>query len=259
MGSPQSIGPLSDCNQDQRYITIGEKDFIMETYPRFVRSVELSVSDQPHPYHEENSDIALKAWEEEVAKKPSLFNGLVMLDSAMNYQDDILEGTSHLVPYSTFLHWLQNPEGEGSHLFALGLIISKEGLPIVGRMADHTFNAGKCYSPSGSLDADDIVDGKIDLLANVERELGEETGLDLANAEIEAGFHMFKTNRNSIAVARCKFDLTAPEICAQINAFIASDPDAELSAVFAIEGKQNYDDNMSEYMVEILDWHFDQM
>ena len=259
MGSPQSIGPLSDCNQDQRYITIGEKDIIMETYPRFVRSVELSVSDQPHPYHEENSDIALKAWEEEVAKKPSLFNGMVMLDSAMNYQDDILEGTSHLVPYSTFLHWLQNPVGEGSHLFALGLIISKEGLPIVGRMADHTYHSGKCYAPSGSLDADDIKDGKVSLLANIEREIGEETGLDLSNAEIESGFHMFQTGRNFTAVARCKIDLTVRELCAQINAFIAHDPNAVLSAVFAIESKQTYGNNVSDYMVEILDWHFDQM
>ena len=96
-------------------------------------------------------------------------------------------------------------------------------------------------------------------IASFLKQVGDTVSKDETIAEIETGFHMFKTNRNSIAVTRCKFDLTAQEICAQINAFIASDPGAELSAVFAIEGKQNYGDNMSEYMVEILDWHFDQM
>lgn len=229
-----------------------------ETYPRFVQRVELKVSDQPHPYHVKNSNVALEAWQDEIARKPSLFNGMVLLESAMTYHEGQLYGTSHLIPYSTFLHWLQNAKGEGSHLFALGLIISNDGFPIVGMMSEQTYNAGKCYAPSGSLDKDDIIDGRVDLLANVARELGEETGLDLTKADIEPGFHMFKTQRNSIAVTRCHFDLSASELCAQINSFIVKDSDAELSNVFAIEQKHQYGDAITDYMIEILDWHFDQ-
>ena len=228
-----------------------------ETYPRFVQTVELNVSDQPHPYHVKKSDDALIAWQDEVALKPSLFNGLVLLESAMSYEGDRLQGISHLIPYSTFLHWLKNPKSEGSHLFALGLIISNDGFPIVGMMAEQTYNAGKCYAPSGSLDKDDIIDGKVDLLANVARELGEETGLDLSEAEIEPGFHMFKTNRNSITVTRCRFNLSASELCTQINRFLAKDSNPELSHVFAVEQKHEYGDAITDYMIEILDWHFD--
>ncbi len=228
-----------------------------ETLPIYVQSVELSVTDQPHPYHVKNADIALEAWQGEVVKKPSLFNGLVFLERELNFTDKRLLGISHLLPYSTFLHWLKNKDGEGEHLFALGLIVSKEGFPLLGRMAAHTYNGGKCYAPSGSLDADDIEDGKINLLANIKRELGEETGVDLSQSAIQDGFHVFRHGRNTIAVTRCKFDLTAAELCRQINGFIQSDPDAELSEVFAVKEKQNYADNLAEYMIEILNWHFD--
>lgn len=228
-----------------------------ETYPRFVHTIELNVSDQPHPYHVKKSHDALESWQDEIARKPSLFNGLVLLESAMSIEGKRLKGICHLVPYSTFLHWLQNIEGEGSHLFALGLIVSNDGFPIVGMMAEHTYNAGKCYAPSGSLDKDDIINGKVDLLANVARELGEETGLNLSNAEIEPGFHIFKTNRNMIAVTRCRFNLSASELCTQINSFIAKDNHPELSHVFAIERKHEYGDAITDYMIEILDWHFD--
>lgn len=228
-----------------------------ETYPIFVQTIALNVSDHPHPYHVDNSGLALKAWQDEIAKKPSLFNGDVMLESNLNYTKGGLQGTSHLVPYSTFLHWLQNSKGAGSHLFAIGLIISKDGLPILGEMADHTFNAGKCYAPSGSLDADDINGGEIDLLANVKRELGEETGLDLSGALIEPGFHIFRHKRKWIVVIRCQFEVMAKDLCSQINNFIANDEDAELSHVFAIDRKHHYDDAIADYMIDILDWHFD--
>lgn len=228
-----------------------------ETFPIFVQSVELSVTDEPHPYHVQNAEIALEAWQDEVAKKPLLFNGLVFLERELNFTGDRLAGISHLLPYSTLLHWLQNNEGEGDHLFALGLIISKEGFPLLGRMAEYTFNGGKCYAPSGSLDADDIENGKINLLANIERELGEETGLDLSKADIENGFHVFRHGRKTIPVTRCKFDLSAADLCKQINSFIGNDPEAELSEVFAVEEKQHYAENLAEYMIEILNWHFD--
>ena len=228
-----------------------------ETNPIFVQSVELNVTDLPHPYHVKNADIALEAWQDEVARKPFLFNGLVFLDHSLTYQDDRLTGTSHLVLYSTFLQWLQNENGEGDHLFAVGLIVSKEGFPILGEMAAHTFNAGKCYAPSGSLDADDIEGDTINLLANITRELSEETGINLSNADIQQGFYMFCHGRKTIAVTRCNFDLTAEALCKQINEFIAKDPEAELAKVFAVESKTHYPETLADYMVGILNWHFE--
>ena len=228
-----------------------------ETLPIYVQSVELNVSDQPHPYHAENSELALTAWEDEIARKPSMFNGMVLLERELNYENDRLIGTSHIVPYSTFLHWVQNEDGEGDHIFALGLIISKEGWPILGQMAGHTFNAGKCYAPSGSLDTDDIHDGKVDLLANIKRELGEETDIDLSNAEIQSGFQIFRHGRKTIAVTRCLFDMTAEELCQKINDYIANDSDAELSKVFVIKDQHQYPENLTGYMNAVLDWHFD--
>lgn len=257
MGSPQSIRSLSDRDKVEHNLETAIESFMVFTSPTFVHSVELNVSDQPHPYHVENSELALAAWQDEIARKPSMFNGMVLLERELNYEDNRLIGTSHIVPYSTFLHWVQNENGEGDHLFALGLIISKEGWPIQGQMADHTFNAGKCYAPSGSLDTDDIQNGKVDLFANIKRELGEETDIDLSKAEMQPGFQIFRHGRKTIAVNRCLFDLPAEDLCKQINDFIASDLDAELSKVFVIKDQDQYPENLTGYMNAILDWHFD--
>lgn len=225
---------------------------------KIVNSVELEVCDQPHPYHLANDEIAMVAWQKEVEKVPSLFNGNVTLESDFQYVDGKLKGKSYFVPYSTFLHWLQNENAEGNHLFAIGLIISSDGLPILGRMAENTYNAGKTYAPSGSLDEDDVKGGMIDINGNMARELHEETQLSLSDAVVESNFHIFSHGRKTTAVKRCVFDKTAVELCDSINEFIARDNDAELSEVFAIKNKGEYDADMASYMAQILNWYFDQ-
>jgi len=224
-------------------------------YP--VEQVELIVSDAPHPYHVANYKEALDNWSKEVERKPELFNGDILLQHNIVIEDNVLRASCHVAPYSTLLHWLRGSRDDLIHLFAIGLIVSGDGLPIMGRMAPHTYNAGHVYAPSGSLDRGDILNSKIDLDRNIARELMEETALDCEQANKEHQFQVFVDKNVVIAAKRYYFDETAELLCAGINQFIADDPDAELSEVFAIGENGAYDDRMPSYMPLVLDWHFD--
>lgn len=221
-----------------------------------VDRIELAVTDEPHPYHVACNDDALANWQSEVKRKPELFNGDIILQDNITVDGRVLTASCHAAPYSTLLHWLRSSRSRLVHLFGLGLIVSSDDLPIVGRMATHTYNSGKIYAPSGSLDRGDIVDDRVELDRNIERELKEETDLDCQTAFMETQFQIFVDKGVVIAAKRCRFDKSAEDLCKEINEFVKNDPEAELSEVFAVGANDSYDDDMPSYMHPVLDWHF---
>ena len=178
-----------------------------------VDHVELTYSPDPHEYHKLHAEQGLAEWGAVITEKPSMFNGNVLLEAGLHRDGNTLRGVSHSIPFSSFIHWIKNNGQEGYHLFAMGLIISGDGFPILGRMADHTFNAGKIYGPSGSLDEDDILNGQIDLNANIIREIGEETGLGIETKSLSGPFDIFVFDRKVVAVKRIVFTESADVLC----------------------------------------------
>ena len=219
--------------------------------------VELTYSPDPYEYHKLYAEQGLAEWGDVIAQKPSMFNGNVLLEAGLHRDGNTLRGVSHSIPFSSFIHWIKNDGQEGYHLFAMGLMISGDGFPILGRMADHTFNAGKVYGPAGSLDEDDIVNGRVDLHANIIREISEETGLEIETKSLSGPFDIFVFDRKIVAVKRIVFTQKSDVLCQTINDFIQSDKDAELSEVFAIREPGRYEHKMALHMPKILNWFFD--
>ena len=83
------------------------------------------------------------------------------------------------------------------HVFAMALPVGSDGGVLAGRMAAHTANAGCVYCASGAFDRDDIIDGRFDADANMAREVAEETGLDLRDAEAATGYRVLVMERTS--------------------------------------------------------------
>lgn len=161
------------------------------------------------------------------------------------------------MPFSTFMWWRKQADRSGGfHLFGYPVIASSDGALVAIRMGAHTANPGQVYFAAGSLDEHDIVDGFSDIAANMRREVGEETGLDLDLATTDGGYYGVHQNSTITLFRIFRFTLTADEIVAAIERHMLDDEDQEIAGAVVI---RSADPTVQPYhgsMVTILDWYF---
>ena len=149
-----------------------------------VADVDVRLSREPLALDLTHRDQIARNWEAEIAANPALFDGEVVLMSALAYRDGALVGQCHATRYATFLYWRRH---RGSlafeHCYAHAMLVSANGALIAARMADHTVNAGKVYFAAGSFEPEDFRQGRADLEYNMAREVREETGLDISGVK----------------------------------------------------------------------------
>ena len=151
--------------------TLADAGFPSEGKVFELSSFHLRVLEGSHPWVLENEAAIERNWRQEVAANPHLFNGRMVFQRALSFQDGHIEGSAHMAPFASFLYWRRTGRGKGGyHLFAVPMIVSADGAVMAIRMADTTANPGRVYSPAGSLDADDVKDGLCDLDGNMRRE-----------------------------------------------------------------------------------------
>lgn len=222
-----------------------------------VKEVRLRVLDGAHPFHLENREAAESNWRSEIAANPALFDGRMVFQYRLSLREEVVAGEGYVVPYSTYLWWRRQPTGEGGyHVFCLPVIASADGAVIAVRMADHTANAGQVYCAAGSLDPSDIVDGHCDLAGNMAREVREETGLDLAQAETDGRFFASYARRRLTIVRLYRFDLAAAEILKRITAHMEVDEEKEIAGAVAIRSADPAAHPYNPAMLPVLDWFF---
>lgn len=222
-----------------------------------VFSDRLTVLDGPHPWVTENQ-LAIEAnWEREVAANPSLFNGLMVFQRELSFDGGHIEGRGHMVPFAAFLHWRRSGrDAGGHHLFAMPVILSADGAVIAIRMAETTANPGRVYSPAGSLDASDVIDGTCDLHGNMCRETMEETGLDLNDMTAVTGLRAVHV-ANSVAAFRVfRSPRSEAMLRADVTNHIAADPRPEISELIGIRSPAPAAHDYSPAMLPVLDWIF---
>jgi 8-oxo-dGTP pyrophosphatase MutT (NUDIX family) len=222
-----------------------------------VRSVTLRVNKGAHPWYLANTGPIAANWQAEVAANPKLYDGQMVFQHRLSFSAGHIAGEAHMVPFSTFLHWRRNDrESGGFHLFAMPLMLSTDGALIAIRMAEGTANPGRVYCAAGSMDAHDVVDGACDLDSNMRREVREETGLDLDDAEADPVYYATH-GLNTVTIFRIfRFPLTEEELLARIAAHVAADPDPEISAAVAIRSADPDAHDYAFFMLPILDWLF---
>ena len=191
--------------------------------------------------HEADHRPAIDAnWRACIEANPSLFNGPTVLGTQWVADENRLTIACRGTDYATLIHWLatpgaQTPIGAGRsggavHFFANAVMTGSDGRVVMGRMAGQTYNAGKVYMPSGSFDPDDFVDGQADFSANMQREVAEETGIDLGMAA--AGEWSAVAGRGLIAVFRpYRFAVAAAELADQARDWLSTEGDGELAEI----------------------------
>ncbi|MDQ0135477.1 8-oxo-dGTP pyrophosphatase MutT (NUDIX family) [Neorhizobium galegae] len=222
-----------------------------------VEAFDLSVLPGAHPIYVAHRDEIEENWAREVAANPHLFNGQMVLQNRLSFRDGVIIGEAHVIPYSTLLWWRRQPDPAGAfHLFGFAVPVSSDGAIIAVRMSERTANPGQVYCAAGSLDLLDIVDGKLDLEANMHREVREETGLDLAEAKADRQLFASYGGHRVVGFRFYRFDLTAQEMLARIADHMVHDEEKEIAGAVAIHSADRGAHPYSPLMFPILDLFF---
>lgn len=188
-------------------------------------------------------------WAACVAANPHLWNGRVLGTIApgeaggITLDGGVLSGEAVEGDFASFLAWRDwgFPEIGIRNLFGSALVMSSDGALILGVMGATTANAGKIYPPGGSLEPGDVnVDGKVDVIASIERELREETGLDAAEATMEGMLAAFDGPRVSIGRV-LRFPLKADDLVSSVMAELDRQQERELERVVAFRNAGELD------------------
>lgn len=223
-----------------------------------IMSFDVRLVDEPHPFELANRDAIAANWAREIAANPALFNGTMVLLSQLIWRDGHLTGRCHAVNYATMLFWRRNKGVAGiEHFFAFPALVARDNALVAIRMGKHTANPGMIYFAAGSFEPDDFVDGRVDAIGNMTREVREETGLDISDVRTDAQFHLYSINHATVLFRRYWLDEEAAEIAGRIERFVVGEAEPEIEGPVVIRSASDDHDGMSVHMRAIVKWHFD--
>ncbi|MDX8522555.1 hypothetical protein [Mesorhizobium dulcispinae] len=222
-----------------------------------VDAVDVRLDPSPHPFERDNQPAIAENWQREMAAKPALYDGTVVLLSALAYRDSRLIGRCHAVRYSTFMLWRKNRELSGAeHAYAHAVLVAGDNALVAIRMGSHTVNAGRVYFAAGSFEPIDFRDGLVDVDFNMIREVGEETGIDLSTAQRGRRYHALSTPSGTVIFRRYHVAEPAEEIARRISAFVAAESEPEIDGPVVIRNAADLPDGLMGHMKPLIEWHF---
>jgi 8-oxo-dGTP pyrophosphatase MutT (NUDIX family) len=200
-------------------------------------------------------------WQKRLRTNPHLYNGNVLL-AADVIRDATpagvrLGGTCFVVEYKTFLAWRAfGQPGDTRNLFALAALRSADGAYLLGEMAAWTSNAGQIYSPGGTPDLHDIIDGVLDLEGSVRRELAEETGLSTQDVSPTPGWTIIERGGLICCMKELRSQLTAAELVARAADFFAREEKPELTRLVPVFSPADITTHIPDFMQAYLSHAF---
>lgn len=225
-----------------------------------IDSADVRVLPGPLPYTEQNSEAIALNWERERAANPTLFDGEFYLAPQAELTGGVFQAGFKRTSFATLMHWRHDESQERPwHIFGVGVIVSREGYLIAGRMSAQNAGAGRVYFPAGSIDDNDIVDQCVDYDANRRREVQEETGLDIQDARAEQKINLVTGNRSIALFRRYYFDAPSKELVSRIEQHMSSEVEPELSEIIPVNAAGAMGDATPSYVRAFADWHFNNL
>jgi 8-oxo-dGTP pyrophosphatase MutT (NUDIX family) len=224
-----------------------------------VDEIDVRLDPAPHPFERQNLGEIDENWRHETAINPHIFDGKVALLSELSYRDRRLAGRCHIVRYATFMYWRRDRLAENAgHAFAHAMFVSSDGALVAIRMGAHTVNAGRVYFAAGSFELEDFRDGQVDVAYNMRREVLEEIGIDLDDAETEPGrrHYLLSTANGTVIFRRYRARLTANQLINRINGFLATQEHPEVAGPVVIHSANDLPDKLAPHMRPLVEWHF---
>lgn len=223
-----------------------------------LKSARIQIESSPLNYALEHEAAIITNWATDKAANPALFDGPFFMAEQAGVVGGAFNASYSRTRFATMMHWKKSASSTKPwHIFAVGVIVSGDNKLIAGRMAASTSAAGRVYFPAGSFDDGDVIGDTIDIDGNMQREVKEETGVDLAQAgSFDDQIHLVTANRSIALFRRYYFDIAADELLRKIRDHIASEIDSELDDVTAISVAGEMGDATPLTFRAFGDWHF---
>ena len=201
-----------------------------------VASLDLTVEPWVWPFARDDQTAIARHFAAEQARKPTLYNGKVLLMREPGFAGRTLSGRYFKTDFASFLSWRDfGFPGEGvCNAFGMGALRGADGTFLLGEMAAHTANAGKIYFPSGTPDLNDVVGDRVDIAGSIAREVAEETGLTAADYRAASEFHCVSMPPLLAIIQVLDLKATAAATKHRIAGNLAKQAMPELSAVHLV-------------------------
>ena len=189
---------------------------------------------------------------------PALFDGRILLMHEFAIADGCLRCSCFGTSYRSFLAWreLGFPGTPVANCFGMAALRAADGTFMLGEMSASTAAAGKLYFPAGTpepKDADAM--GRVDLEANVLRELAEETGIGADAVTLDATWTVVIHGPLVACMKLVQARATVADLQEGLKAFNASQTDPELIRLVPVSSPADYDaDRMPGFMLRYFDW-----
>jgi 8-oxo-dGTP pyrophosphatase MutT (NUDIX family) len=209
-----------------------------------VAAIEARRLDEPWPWAEENRGLVAAHWARLTAENPAYYNGRVLVRRRQALVAGRLSLDYVETDYASFIAFRDHgfPDPTSGNGFAMAALRAGDGAFILGRMAEHTANAGKIYFPAGTPDPDDVLaDGTVDLGGSVLRELEEETGLTPEDVEATGRWVATFAGARTAMMRELRAPRPAEAVRDQIRAFLASETRPELADVHIVRTAADID------------------
>lgn len=218
--------------------------------------VDIRLDPAPHPLEAGRSAAIEANWQREREARPALFDGRMVLLSGLTYRNRRLAGRCHAVRYATFLYWRARRVDGAGHVYAQAVLAGRDGALLAIRMGRHTINAGRVYFASGSFEPGDVLHGRIDVEANMRREVAEETGYRLADARREAAMFALSRPEGTVIFRRYVAKETAAALAARVRAHVQGQHEPEIEEPVIIRNARDLPGGLMPQMPALIDWHF---
>src|SRR6266702_6811521 len=204
-----------------------------------VTALDLAVKPWAWPFAQARRAEIDAHFAEKQREKPALWNGRVLLGRNPVLSGERFSASYFETDFASFLAWRDwgFPDKDVFNGFGMGALRSRDGAFALGRMGEHTANAGRIYFPSGTPDLDDVRGEVLDIEGSVAREVEEETGLGPADYRSEAHWDCIHTGPSVAMIKLLHVEMPGEALRARIEGNLARQQQPELASIHLVHGR----------------------
>jgi hypothetical protein len=220
-----------------------------------VTSLDLPVRTAPWPFAQARRAEIDAYFAKARRQRPAIWNGRVLIGRNPVFTAQCFSAEYFETDFASFLAWRDwgFPDRDVFNGFGMGALRSSDGAFVLGEMARHTANAGRIYFPSGTPDLDDVRDGAVDIAGSVVREVFEETGLTEDDYAAEPHWDCVVTGVAIAMIRLLNVDMPGEALRARIEANLAGQRQAELSAIHVVRGGADFTATMPRFVTAFIE------